>query len=76
MPTIQAVQAIGRVPLNPMIHGEMMKSTPIRAMSPSVAMTSGRYSDPMARSAVMTPSTTMVLVALLVLVVQIGDNAA
>ena len=30
----------------------------------------------MARRAVMTPSTTMVLVDLLVLVVQMGDNAA
>ena len=53
----------------------MMKSTPIPAINPR-APSVGPYSDTMARRAVMTPSTTIVVVALLVLVVQMGDNAA
>jgi hypothetical protein len=75
-PTIQAVQAIGWVPLKSITHGEMKNSTPSRAVAPSAGSRSGRASSISASAAVRTPSTIIVVVALSVVVVQIGDRKA
>ncbi len=75
-PTIHAVHAIGRVSLNPMTHGATMNATPMRAVSPSRGIMSGRTSSATAATAAMAPRTIIVVVARVVVVVQMGDNAA
>src|SRR5688572_17434661 len=75
-PAIQAVQAIGRVSLNPMTQGEMKKSTPMRAVKPSMDIMSGLTSSTRARTAVTAPSTIIVMVALSVVAVHKGESIA
>ena len=75
-PTIHAVHEIGRVPLNPITQGAAIMQAPMRAVSPSTDIMSGLNSSARARRAVMAPSTTMVVVARVVVVVHNGERAA